>query len=186
MQIPVNNSTYLALLNHQHNEDIFRLIDENRAYFKAWLMFIDNTNHVNDVRDYCTESTERNRKGLEHAYVILHENQIVGRIGIYKVDLKNHTGDIAYWLSPQHQGKGIMIQSCQALVDYAFKNLELNRLEIRCTVDNPSSIAIPKKLNFTLEGTMLKSKRTRTGYDDVELFSMLRDHYNEQNGKLLK
>lgn len=184
MHIPINDTTHLALLNHQHNEPLYRLIDQHREYLSNWLMFIDGTQHVNDVQEHCNESIARNKNGLEYAFVIMHNNSLVGRIGIYKIDLKNKIGDIAYWLSPEYQGKGIMLQACNALIDFAFHKLELNRLEIRCSVDNAKSIAIPSKLNFTHEGTMRKSKRMSTSFTDVKLFSLLRSDYELLNNTL--
>lgn len=177
MQIPINDTTHLTLLNHQHNDALYRLIIQHREYLSNWLMFVNTTQEMEDIQKHCTESIERNRNGLEYAFVIMHNNLLVGRIGIYKIDLKNKIGDIAYWLSPEYQGQGIMIQSCKALIDFAFQKLELNRLEIRCSVDNARSIAVPTKLNFTHEGTMRKSKRMSTEYTDVKLFSLLRSDY---------
>ncbi|MBU3675655.1 MAG: GNAT family N-acetyltransferase [Chitinophagaceae bacterium] len=177
MILPINHQTHLALLNPHHTEELFQLIENNRIYLREWLMFIDATKSVEDVRAHCTESMELNRSGAEYAFVIIHNKRIIGRIGLYKLDLKNKISDIAYWIDQQHQGKGLMYEACKTLIHFAFNELKLNRIEIRCSVDNQRSIALPKRLNFTYEGTMRQSKRMSNEFKDVKLFSLLRTDY---------
>ena len=45
-----------------------------------------------------------------------------------------------------------MTKSVEAFVDYALKELQLNRVEIRAAVENEKSRAIPDRLGFQEEG----------------------------------
>ena len=55
---------------------------------------------------------------------------------------------IGYWLGEQFQGKGIMTAACRVLVNYAFNEFKLHRVEIKCATGNTKSCAIPERLLF--------------------------------------
>ena len=45
-----------------------------------------------------------------------------------------------------------MTKACKVFVDYAFEGMKMNRVEIRCAVENSKSRAIPLRLGFKEEG----------------------------------
>ncbi|NQW43213.1 MAG: GNAT family N-acetyltransferase [Bacteroidetes bacterium] len=89
-----------------------------------------------------------NAEGVEYAFVIIENGSMFCRIGIYKIDQQNKIGKIGYWVGENFQRRGITTLSCKALVDFCFKILKLNRIEIKYAVDNIKSQAIPLRLNF--------------------------------------
>jgi ribosomal-protein-serine acetyltransferase len=50
----------------------------------------------------------------------------------------------------------------------------LNRVEIHCAAGNTKSAAIPRRLGFTLEGTIREGQFLNGRYHDTLLFSMLK------------
>ena len=66
-----------------------------------------------------------------------------------------------------------MSASARALVDFAIRDLELNRVEIRCGVDNVSSRAIAERLGFRLEGTARQDMLLNGRYVDLVIYAML-------------
>ena len=180
MTLTVNQDIRLDLLNEKHAVGMFQLIDSNREHLREWMMFIDGIDSIDSVYGFIEESKNYYSKGLEHAFVIFYKGEMVGRIGLNKIDGRNKIGEINYWLSEKYQGKGIVVLSCQRLIDYAFDELQLNRLEIKCGANNQRSIAIPKKLNFIREGIIRQSKRLYNDWLDVKLFSLLKDDYHNK------
>ena len=89
----------------------------------------------------------------------------------------NRSTSIGYWLAEGYQGKGIMIKSCRSLIDYAFGNLGLNRVEIRCAVENSRSRAIPKNLGFTKEGIIRDAEWLYDHYVDHVVYGMLSEEW---------
>lgn len=62
------------------------------------------------------------------------------------INWSNKTAYIGYWLGEEFQGNGIMTKVAKTLTDYAFNELNLNKVEIRAAVENEKSRAIPERL----------------------------------------
>jgi ribosomal-protein-serine acetyltransferase len=60
--------------------------------------------------------------------VIRYEGSISGVIGYNEIDWQNQVGYIGYWLAESYQKQGIITTSCQAIIDYGFFKLNLNRV----------------------------------------------------------
>ena len=95
-------------------------------------------------------------------------------IGHHEVDRPNRSTSLGYWLDASHQGKGIMTASCRAMINHAFKELDLHRVVIRCATENHRSRAIPERLGFTLEGVARQSEWLYDHFVDLAVYGMLR------------
>lgn len=75
--------------------------------------------------------------------------------------------------------KGIVTQSLQFLITFAFNKLDINRLEIKCGTENTSSKNIPKRLNFKFEGVERDGEiSSNNQYIDLEIYSKLKREAN--------
>ncbi len=81
--------------------------------------------------------------------------------------------EIGYWIASGFQGRGIVTDACRAVIDHAFEEWKLNRVEIHCATGNEKSCAIPKRLGFQLEGTEREAQLINGRYLDIEIYAML-------------
>lgn len=105
----------------------------------------------------------------------------VGRNTIHKVDMRNRSAEIGYWLIPSAQSKGLIINSTKALLRFAFYELGLNRIEIRCGVGNFKSQRIPDQLGFHREGLMRDGEWLNGKFHDLIINSLLKSDYPIHN-----
>lgn len=63
------------------------------------------------------------------------------------------------------------------LCGYGFATLGLDKIEIRCGVENLGSRRVPERLGFYLEGTELKAEWVSGRYVDHALYSILRAEF---------
>jgi ribosomal-protein-serine acetyltransferase len=176
----VNDRIELRLLQVSDAEELFALTNTNRDYLRTWLGWLDRTISVADTKSFIeyTLETSANNRGL--TAVICDEGSIVGLIGYNHIDRQNRIGYIGYWLAANYQGKGIMTTSCQAICDYGFTTLNLNRLVINCATENQSSRAIPERLGFIHEGTMRDAEWLYDRFVNHEIYALLdRDCQNK-------
>ena len=73
-----------------------------------------------------------------------------------------------------------MTKSCQAMVTYAFDTLKLDKVEIRCAIENTRSGAIPQRLGFKLEGIIKQGEWLYDHFVDLFLFGMLASEWDKQ------
>ncbi len=78
--------------------------------------------------------------------VILVEGVPSGMIDLH--ELNQRSGEVGYWLSGDAQHLGIMTKSVEFLVEYAFKQLNLEFLILRTAQDNLASQHVAQRAGF--------------------------------------
>jgi ribosomal-protein-serine acetyltransferase len=174
MTITIDNTLKLELITENHAQPIFDMVDANRAHLRPWLPFVDRMQTVEFAQNFVKGCLQRNKDGNEYAFVIVENSTVIGRIGVYKIDGQNKIGEIGYWIVEGFQGKGIVVKSCKAIIDFCFSNLQLNRIEIKCGTENLKSKTIPEKLNFTKEGVIRQGELLYDTFIDLNLYSLLK------------
>jgi ribosomal-protein-serine acetyltransferase len=169
----IDNETELRLLKEQHTEELFSLMNQNREYLREWLPWLDANKSPEDTKEFIRDSLEQftNNNGFQSG--IWFKGKLAGVIGYHKIDWANRATSIGYWLGASFQGKGLMTKACRILVDYAFNEFGLNRVEIRCAVENKKSRAIPERLGFKEEGIIRQAEWLYDRFVDHVVYGML-------------
>ena len=108
---------------------------------------------------------------------IWYRGEFVGLVGLTHVSRRTRSGDLGYWLVSAAEGKGLVTRACAAMIDYAFTDLGLRRLEIKVAESNSRSRAVAERLGFTLEGTARKAEPVKGRWEDLLVFGLLRDEW---------
>lgn len=178
MNIRINEEIRLELIKEEHAALIFDRVNRNRGYLKKWLSFIDAMSELRFAEEFVKRSMEQYKDGRAAGFVIFYKEEMVGRIGVYKIEPYNRIGEIGYWLTENAQGKGIVTKACKALISFCFKELKLNRLEIKCGTENKKSQAIPERIGFTKEGIIRQGEFLYDHFIDLYLYSLLQQEQN--------
>ena len=152
----IDEDLSLKLIELIDGERVFELTNNSRGYLREWLPWLDTTTKLEDTMEFikiCLKGFAEN-KSLNT--VILFRGKIVGVAGYNSINWSNKTAYIGYWLGEEFQGNGIMTKVVKTLTDYAFSELNLNKVEIRAAVDNKKSRSISERLNFVNEGCIRK------------------------------
>jgi|ERR671933_451807 ribosomal-protein-serine acetyltransferase len=154
----IRDDLALCLLEQRHAEELFALVDRNRDYLREWLPWLDDNKSIADTQKFIKSSLEQFATNGSFSAGILYEGKLAGCIGFHNINWSNRATSIGYWLSASFQGKGFMTKACRTLVEYAFNEVGLNRVEIRCATENKKSRAIPERLGFKQEGTLRQAE----------------------------
>lgn len=177
MTINIQDNLRLELAAEKHAKDLFYAVDTNRKHLSNFLPWVDNMQSVTDFKNYLKNCALLYLHGKEVSFVIILDEQIVGRIGLHHLDLHNKNASIGYWLTKNAEGKGIITQSCKVLITYGFQELGLRRIEIKAAVENARSQAIPEKLNFIKEGILRQTELVNNKFNDLFLYSILNEEW---------
>ncbi len=82
---------------------------------------------------------------------------------------------MGYSLSRAYLEQGIMTEALSAMLDFAFDEMRLHRVEAQHEVDNPASGAVMRKAGMRYEGTLRGRLFNKGRYVDVALYAMLRE-----------
>lgn len=83
---------------------------------------------------------------------------------------------------------GIGLDAMITLFDYAFNELNLNRIEGSVMADNRQAMALNRLIGYTVEGTMRQAVYRGGEYHDVLMLGMLKEDFEKRHrrGKGLK
>jgi ribosomal-protein-serine acetyltransferase len=178
--LAITDELELRLHERRFVDELFALTERNRAYLREWMPWAVYESSIKDTQAYMEQAVRQfaNNEGLETG--IWYQGQLVGSIGLHSLDWANQKGEIGYWLDAAMQGKGIVTTACRALVNYAFDQYHLNKVEILCAPGNSRSRAIPERLGFTLEGTIRQAERFPDHYNDLAIYGMLASEWKRE------
>ena len=114
--------------------------------------------------------------------MILFEGRICGVIGFNWIDSLNQSCEVGYWVSEDSQKLGIITRSTRSLVNFAFADLEMNRINIPVAVRNTKSRAIPERLGFSEEGISREAEWLYDHFVDHVRYSLLRSEWDKRDG----
>lgn len=175
--LKVSTELELRLPKSEFAEALFAIVDCERTYLRQWLSWVDDTKQVEDIREFLKTSRLLNKGGQRLTTFIFYQNQIVGSIGLVKIDKQQRSCEIGYWLKEELQGKGLVSAACQRLIKYTFGTMDINRIEIRVATPNKKSQGVPRRLGFIHEATLREALYLRESYFDLEIFSLLRSDW---------
>ncbi len=105
-------------------------------------------------------------------------DELLAMISLDVVALRQ-AGEIGYWCAPWARGKGVTSAAVRLVRDWAFDELELERLELTTDVDNYGSQRVAQAAGFRREGVMRGYLTARTRRADDVLYGMKHDDPRE-------
>jgi ribosomal-protein-serine acetyltransferase len=178
----IDDDIVLKILEPEDADSLFALIDGNRSYLHQWLPWVDTNKILEDSKLFILSSKEQHEKKFGFQCGIWFRGILTGIIGFHRIDWMNRSVEIGYWLSEIFQGHGIMTKACHTLVDYAFYEYQLNRVQIRCATGNKKSNAIIERLGFIKEGTSRQAEFLYDHYVDLFVYGMTADEWKARYG----
>lgn len=181
---PIGAEAELRILEESHAHALSSLTNANWASLRQWLPGVDRMRTVDQTLEFIRVGLNQyaNNDGFQCG--IWSKGQLAGTIGYHFFDWNNRRTSLVYWLGAKHRGKGLMTSAVRALTHYAFIEVALHRVEIRCATQNERSNAVPKRLGFTYEGISRETEWLYNRYVDHNVYSMLRHEWlNKQRFK---
>ncbi|MDP6913414.1 MAG: GNAT family protein [Candidatus Thalassarchaeaceae archaeon] len=131
--------------------ELFNLVDENRAYLREWLPWLDDVQSVDDELALI-RSLSSDKGDAFVLYIIRQLGDLVGVVSLNWIDWSNRSFGLGYWVSQSSTGQGIMTKACSRLMEHCFDDLKLHRSVIEAAVENFPSRAVAERLGMRAEG----------------------------------
>jgi ribosomal-protein-serine acetyltransferase len=175
--LKVDRDIFLKILELDDAADLFNLVENNRSYLRKWVPWVDTNVTTEASKAFIQSTQEQHEQNFGFQSGMWFHNRLVGVIGFQKIDWMNRNVEIGYWIDAGHQGLGIVTKSCQTMVDYAFNEYHLHRVQIRCAIENKKSCAIVERLGFLREGIMRQAEFLYDHYVDLFIYGITADEW---------
>jgi ribosomal-protein-serine acetyltransferase len=176
-ELGIDDDLTLAKLREGDINELAAVVEANLSHLGVWMPWAVKDYGVENAREFI-ERNLANEDPKAQTFGIFYEGKIAGCAGFVPQDEKG-VAEIGYWISREHQGKGIITRCTRALADHAFRDLNVDRVEIHAAALNLRSRAIPERLRFDLEERRKAAHPLPNGIiDDLVVYSMHKRNWN--------
>lgn len=108
--------------------------------------------------------------------------KIIGRCGLHNWNVDHSRAEIGYSMEDERfKQRGLMSEAVEAIIDYGFNSLKLNRIEALVADYNTPSLRLLEKNGFVQEGVLRNHYLVDGVFEDSVMFSKLRKEYTGVN-----
>ena len=143
--------------------------DERITQFMAWDPHPDQKR----TREFVNAERSRLAEDRGITWMILEGDTFCGIISLIALQrthrsLVYNKAELAYWLCPECQGRGLMTEAAEAVIGFCEQELGLNKLCVSHFGPNAASERLIKRLGFRCVGTQQREFcKAGTWYDHV-------------------
>ena len=172
MRIELSDNLLLRDLEPADAAELYELVAANRRHLAEWMPWAADQDLARTEGFLRTVAQKRERGEALEGVIVL-GGQIAGCAGFPSIDPVARSAVIGYWIAEEHQGRGLVTRAVTALIDHAFGELGLHRLEISAATENLRSRAIPERLGFTQEGVLREAELVGGEYQDLAVYGLV-------------
>ena len=133
------------------------------------------------------KSHEQNAaSGREFVFAIIQVDtkKLIGAIGL-KVNSAHQNAELGYWIGKPYWNKGFATEAAQAILNFGFSDLGLERIHAHFLSRNPASGRVMEKLGMQYEGKLRKHIKKWDKLEDIEMYGILRYDYQSKYADII-
>lgn len=110
------------------------------------------------------------------AITIKESGDLIGAIGLMNFSEPFAHAEMGYWIGKPYWNKGFTTEAAQAIINYGFDILELNRIHAHHFSRNVSSGKVLLKIGMQHEGRFRQHVKKWDKFEDIELYGILKSN----------
>jgi RimJ/RimL family protein N-acetyltransferase len=162
-------------------EEFFDLIENNRSRIKkTFPVTVSNCVNLKATEEFISKNIqiEIERTGYYFYVRNIETNNLIGYIGIKKIDYHISKCELFYFIDNDFEGKGIISKAVSDVIAICFKELSMNKIFICTSKINFGSQQIALKNGFIHEGTLREEFKNHEGVlEDINYYGLLKSDY---------
>jgi ribosomal-protein-alanine N-acetyltransferase len=133
-------------------------------------------------------SRDRERlAGSQYAFGIFVDGTFAGELNLNNIVRgAMQSATIGYWIDRARAGRSLMSESIVVLMQFAFEELNLHRLEICIIPRNSNSRRVVEKLDIREEGTAQRFLEINGAWEDHVRFGFTIEEWNDRGEQLVR
>ena len=177
------NNWKLYKIENIHFEEFFNLIENNRNRIqKTFPVTVSNCIDLKTTEEFIAKNIQIEKEKTGYYFYVrnLETNELIGYLGIKKIDYDISKCEIFYFVDKDFEGKGIISKAISEVIDFCFQELKMNKIFICTSKINVGSQQIALKNRFVLEGTLREEFKNHEGVlEDINYYGLLKSDYEK-------
>lgn len=183
MNIAIDTDVYLRELQPEDASDLFSLIDKNRVFLGAWLLWVNETLTEQQSREFILSRRDSNAAGTSLALGLFKNDILCGTVGFVSLDSATKSGVLGYWIAEEYQGQGLVYKACIQLLKFGFHSLLLDTVFIRAISENIRSVRLLQRLGFVCHDEEYEEQYYR---GKIQVVQMTKGFISRENWLILE
>ncbi len=107
------------------------------------------------------------------------DGEAIGSVGVFpKEDISRISAEVGYWVGEPFWGRGYATIALKSIIDYGFKNFDINRIYAIPFPSNSASQKVIQKSGLKLEAILKQSMIKNGIIIDEYIYAILREDWN--------
>lgn len=137
----------------------------NNLEVSKWLAFVPYPYTLEDAKKFITSAFNSNN--YEFAIVLKSENKVIGGTSLANINEEDKSASGGIWISQKYWGKGYGKEAFGKRVEFAFNDLNLEKLQNGYFKGNEKSLKMQESLGYVKNG-IIKNKYVSKATGKVE------------------
>ena len=116
---------------------------------------------------------QQSNNGILWGITLKDDPTLIGTIGFWRIEKEHYRVEIGYQLHPEEQGKGLMQEAIQEVLQYGFATMKLHSVEANVNPSNAASIKLLEKNGFVREGYFRENYYYDGKFLDSAIYSLV-------------
>ncbi|KAB2492676.1 GNAT family N-acetyltransferase [Priestia endophytica] len=181
--IETNRLLLREIVKDDANDILKYLSDEEVMKYYGLAPFKTINEALNEILWY--QSILNEQTGIRWGITLKGKDEVIGSCGFLNRVPEHYRTEIGYELSRDYWGHGIASEALEAVIRYGFKYLKFQRVEALVEPPNIPSQKLIEKHGFIREGLLRDYEFTCGKFDDLYMYSLLKQDFDKlQESKL--
>ncbi|MBL7766570.1 MAG: GNAT family N-acetyltransferase [Chitinophagaceae bacterium] len=170
-----------VMLRPLQSEDLNHLLPYSEHEPEIWTYSLVSAAGAENMKKYIDLALQAKRAQTDYPFIVYDKQnqQYAGSTRFYDIQRQFDTLQLGYtWYGKAFQGSGINVHCKFLMLQFAFEQLGMHRVEFRADHNNARSLAAMKKIGCTLEGVLRENLPTPDGRRrDSAILSILKEEW---------
>lgn len=163
----------LRPLEPWHAEEFLAHIDRGREFVGRYTGLANAVKDLPSSRSYLQSYAQKAATDTGRIFGIWTGGTLVGGVMFRTMDVEIGIAEAGCWLEPSAVGKGLVTRAARVIIDWAFEQRGIHRVEWHVAASNKASIAVAVRLGMSRDGVMRESYPRNGVRHDMEIWSVL-------------
>ncbi|MEV6148226.1 MULTISPECIES: GNAT family N-acetyltransferase [unclassified Streptomyces] len=171
--LPLGHTARLRPLEPWHAQEFLAHIDRARPSVDPWIPWATLSTGLASATAVLQRYADKQAEDSARIYGIWLDGTLVGGVMFTRFDRASGVCEIGCWLEAAGEGRGLVTRACRALIDWAFTERGMNRVEWWVSAGNTRSIEVARRLGMTRDGVLRQRFPHQGVRHDSEVWSVL-------------